>query len=293
MKKTEPVFSVGHGHNEFERIMLGKGQDSTILLLNIPLNGNKFISLTAVGLSDSIADIRDYNSWKKYDVSKLPAFSYGGNDVVSLSDSTLLVIGAPYNAIGHIFSIMDYKNQKILPLKFWPNDGTNCDSLITHRVYTDEAKIMSNGKDRFLYQCDREKYAFIFSIEGDKVNVTKELYSVYPEYKKSNDGYNYIQKNRTPEDLHCTASSKNIYILFKEFDHEGNKKEKWDSPLVYGDIVEVYDWNGNKKNTFHLDKIGGRIIISEDNKTLYLFEDRYDEDGNSNIWAYNLAESNI
>lgn len=285
----DTLFTVGHGHNEFDRIMLGNGQGNTLFLLNQPLCGNKLLSLTKIDASDRFADVQNKNNWEKYDLSRLPPFSCGTDEMVPLTDSTLLVLGAPYDAIGHIFSVIDYKNQKVLPLQYWPNDGIDCDSCVKHNVYVFGARLLSNGKDRFLYQCDREKYSFIFSIEGSKINIINELYGVYPDYKAAKDGHNFLQLNRTPENLYCTANAKNIYILFKEYDKDGNKKEKWDSPLVYGDIVNVYDWDGNILNSFHLDRIGMRIMVSEDNNKLYLFEDNYDEN-DLNIWLYDFAE---
>ena len=79
-----------------------------------------------------------------------------------------------------------------------------------------------------------------------------------------------------------------IYILLREFDKEGNKRDEW-RPDLYGNIVEVYDWDGNKQKEIRLDHYGQRIMLSEDNNKIHLFTDDYYEDEmKSDIWIYDL-----
>lgn len=282
--KPTIFFKTGHGHNEFNSLVFGKRENGSLLLFDIPSRPG---SITVIAETDSIESIKDESKWEKYDLTNLPSFRYTGNNIYSISDSTILVTGAPWDKIGHIFSIIDYKNQKVLPLKYWPDDGIKIDSLVKHSIYTDYGLVFGNGKGRYLYQCGRERYAFIFEIDDDKVNVIKELYTVYSDYT-TDDGQNYKTKSRNAEELMSTTDNNHIYILLKEFDKDGKKMDEWHA-AIYGNIIEMYDWNGNLQRKIRLDHYGQRIMLSGDNKKLYLLTDDFDEDNfYPEIWAYNL-----
>lgn len=282
--KPELLFKMGHGHNEFGHLVFEKREDMSLLLMN---KNSRLNSIYVISGTDSLEEIKDDSKWEKYDLTNLPSFRYSGDNIYSISDSTVLVTGAPWKNIGHIFSIIDYKNQKVLPLKYWPDDGVKIDSLVKHSVYTDYGLVFGNGSGHYLYQCGRERYAFIFEIDDDKVNVIKELYTVYSDYT-TDDGQNYKTKSRHAEELMSTTDNNHIYILLKEFDKDGNKMDEW-HPAIYGNIIEIYDWVGNIQKIIRLDHYGQRIMLSEDHKKLYLFTDDFDgDDFNPEIWVYNL-----
>lgn len=291
--KCDTLFNFGNGHNEFQFMAFGKGVDGSLLLINSPLVGNKIKSLTVIS-SDSIGAMKETNCWKKYDLLKLPAFRYATRNFVSLSDSTILIPGAPYRAIGHILSIIDFKNQTVFPLEYWPEDGRKCDSIVKHAVYTDNCSLFANGKGRFLYQCNSERFAFVFSVEGSKISDIKELYSVHPDYQTDRSKRNYEYRSISAEALECTANSKYIYALLRDSDRKGVKLDKWKNPYIYGNVVQIFDWQGNNVRTIRLDRFGQDVFVSDDNKILYLFtKDYFEEDSKPEIWAYNLSELNI
>lgn len=289
--KQDSLFKIGLGHNEFQRLVFGKGKNNSILLLNSPFEASKLTSLTTIKNTDSIDAIKNDAKWVKYELSCLPSFRCVAENFVSLSDTTILILGAPYSQIGHIMSIIDYKNQKVMPLEYWPNDGVDCDSLPKHSLYTDYCRLFGNDKGRFLYQFERERFAFIFTIEGAKVNNVKTLYSTFTEYKSDGSKLNYIQKRQSPKRLTCAVNNKYIYALLKDSDRKGNKLDEWKNPYVYGNTIEVFDWDGKKQKIIYLDKYGQRIFITEDNNMLYLLTDDFFEDGSRpEIWVYNLNE---
>lgn len=288
LQKADTLFNIGLGHNEFQSISLGKGDDGSLLLLNYPYSADKLMHLTKISRADSISTIKNVNNWKKYDLTNLPAIRYTGEQFVEISDSTILIIGAPFDAIGHLFSFLDYRNSKITPLDYWPNDGIECDSFPKHGVYADYSMLFKNNNDSFLYVCGRERFAFIFTINSNKIKIIKELYTVYSDYKSDKYKLNYVTKSRHAEELRCCTNSSYIYTLLVECDKEGNKLDKWTSQL-YGNIVEVFDWNGQKQKVIHLDKYGQRIFVSDDNKKLYLLTDDYDED-EPKIWVYEISK---
>ena len=58
---------------------------------------------------------------------------------------------------------------------------------------------------------------------------------------------------------------------------------------LYGDVIEIYDWDGRQqKRIIKLDHIGQQIKISDDHNTLYLFTASYN-DGDQQIWSYDIS----
>ena len=286
LTQSDVLAEVGHGHNEFQQLAFTKGKNNSLYLLNYPFSCNGLESITYIPQADSISTIKDANKWKKYSLRDLPAFFCFADNFVALSDSTILILGTPAEKTGHIISIVDFKNKKISPLDFWPKDNVECDSFPKQAIYTQYSKVYGNGNGKYVYQLGRDRFAFVFSIEGNHVNVIKTLYEVYPDYKEDPDKRNYVINHYNPEGLDCAVSDKNVYMLLTDSDKDGNKLEKMSDPL-YGNTVEVYDWDGNKQKVIHLDKLGQRIMISDDNKVLYLFVRDYREDIYE-IWSYDL-----
>lgn len=279
---SEKILNVGHGHNEFQNVAFVKGKDNSLYILNRP----GFIpqSVTCVTKPNSLGDVKDTEKWRRYDLRDLPALYNFSDYNVSISDSTLLILGSPTTYIGHIMSILDFKNQKIQPLDFWPGDNIECDSTAKYMLYAQYGKIMKNGKGKYAYMFAGERYLFVFSIEGEHVNVIKTLYETYPKYEAI--GKNSILKGTRSEGIQCDGSSENLYVLLTDSDKDGGKKHENKSSL-YGKTVEVYDWDGNIQKIIHLDKYGTRIMVSDDNNTLYLFAMDYDSDIYE-LWSYDL-----
>ena len=290
-QKSELLFHFGKGHNEFQIMAFAKGCDNSLMLLNFV--GDKLLSLTVIG-TDSVGSMKDNTKWKKYDFSKLPPIRFSSLYFSSMSDSTILIGGAPYDALGHILSIIDFKNQKVYPLEYWPKDEVKCDSMIKMAVYTDNSRVFANGKGHYLYQCNNERFAFVFSIEGNKVKVIKELFSVYTDYAVDKSGINYKYNSLSTKALECTANNSNIYALLRDSNRKGEKLKKWKNPYIFGNIVQIYDWDGNKVKTICLDKYGQDLLVSEDNKTLYLLNlDYFEGDSEPEIWVYDISGLNL
>jgi len=277
---SQKVFNVGNGNDEFHNIAIAKGKNSSLYILDYPMYGNNLLSITHITNTNSIDSIKDSEKWEKHPITALPPFRCVCQTFVSLSDSTILVLGAPYNAIGHIMSVVDYKNQTLTPLDYWPSDGVQGDSLAKHSIYTNNCQIFENRNNRFLYMCGEERFAFIFTIEGKAIKILKELYSVFPDYKCKDDG-NYRINSRSGNGLAIDVTPNNIYVFLY--------KEKLENNAFHrsGNTIEVYNWNGTLEKTLILDKSGDFIKVSDDNNTLYLFDNDL-ESGEEAIWMYSL-----
>lgn len=118
LDKSECLVNIGHGHNEFQMLAFAKRGNNSLYLLNYPFTCNGLESITYIPRTDSISNIKDVSKWERFSLRDLPAFFCFAESFVSLSDSTILVLGTPTNEVGHIFSIVDFKNKKIVPLDY-------------------------------------------------------------------------------------------------------------------------------------------------------------------------------
>lgn len=287
--KTDPLFEVGRGHNEFTFMKYAKGIDNSLLLLD---GGRRLFSMTVIPDAKSIDNIKNKENWKRYDLKSMEPVLAQGRNFYPLSDSTILMCATPDKYFGHIISIIDYKNQICKPLDFWPDDGIEIDSLVKCRVYTGNSEIYGNGKGRYLFNLFNDGlYTFIFNIDKNRVNVVKDLYTTYPKYKTENH-MDIVRESIIPERITCAASDKHIYLMHIDSDREGNKidMDDYNHQTLNANTIDVYDWDGNLLKRLKLDHYGHRLMLSDDNSILYLLADTYwDGDEHPQIWSYDLT----
>ena len=246
-QKAERISGAGV-NNDLEGLFFSEGNNGELFVLNTPMVG-----LFDTQNADNIADIMDRTKWDTYDLKKVLGF--GGGSFVTLSDTTILVLGMFKDDLKRVYSIIDIKNQKITPLDYCPEGKDLSDEDICMLYLT--GKILGNGKGRMLYYNRCAKFAFIFNIEGTKVNILKNLYS-----------YTFVP-TRPTECLGCCANSDRIYMLIRDTNIKGEKCNE-DDRFRYGNTVEVYYWDGIKHQVIHLDNYYREIMLSGDGNTLFL-----------------------
>lgn len=280
--KKSYVFAKGKSRDEYDDVSFALASNQDLGVLNCSSNGNQLLSYSIVAKEDYLK--QNFTKYERFGLTKLPSLRYVSNSFQVLDESKILIPGAPYAQIGHIFSVIDYKKNSIEVLEFWPKDNFVGDSLSKHSVYTDNSMIFkSNGK--FMYLCGWERYAFIFSIDKNKVNVESELFSVLPKYKEAPYG-NYELLENSGKRLCADANDDVICFLMVEKNLYGKKPKNY-MESQYGNEVQVYDWNGNPKRRLLLDKVGSCIKLSADKKTLYLLSEN-PQTKNEEIWEYDL-----
>ena len=255
-QKAERISGAGV-NNDLEGLFFSEGNNGELFVLNTPMVGlfdtNCFKSFIKIQNADNIADIMDRTKWDTYDLKKVLGF--GGGSFVTLSDTTILVLGMFKDDLKRVYSIIDIKNQKLTPLDYCPEGKDLSDEDICMLYLT--GKILGNGKGKMLYHNRCAKFAFIFNIEGTKVNILKNLYS-----------YTFVP-TRPTECLGCCANSDRIYMLIRDTNIKGEKCNE-DDRFRYGNTVEVYDWDGIKHQVIHLDNYYREIMLSGDGNTLFL-----------------------
>ena len=281
--------------NKIGMALFAKTSDNSLIISNLHFNIKKH-NIIVIPNADKIENIADTTKWKKYDISKFEdMMAYSSSNFYPLSDSTYLIVAAQKENIGSMFAIIDFKNEKRHLLDFLPDDGIKIDSVVKQHVYSLNSKVFGNGNGRYLYKARSERYSFIFTINGNKVNVKNYIYNAHPYYEQIDTYKNYIKYRVHHEEFDISATSDNIFVLLTDRNKFGKKITSAENSFYYGDIVEMYDWNGKQqKRILKLDHIGQRIVISDDGKTLYLFTDDYNEgEPNPQTWAYDISNLDV
>ena len=255
-QKAERISGAGV-NNDLERLEFSQGNNGELFIWNKPTVGlfdtGCFKSLIKVQNADDIASIMDRTKWETYDLKKVLGFT--GGSYVALSDTTILSRGMFKDDLKRVYSIIDIKNQKLTPIDYCPKSKDLSDEEICMRFLS--GNILGNGKGRMLYYNNCRKFAYIFNIEGTKVNILKDLYS-----------YTFVPAPGT-ECVNCCANSDRIYLLVRDTNIKGEKCNE-DDRFRYGNTVEVYDWDGIKHQVIHLDNYYREIMLSGDGNTLFL-----------------------
>lgn len=275
------------------------GSDNSLLRLETEFRTRRLLKLTVAPNTKSIEALNDSLSWREYDLSRLPKLSYGSTNFVLTPDSMLLVGGYPESNIKHIMTIVDFRNNKLIPLDYWPDDGINdVPDFIKNDVYTDNCDIFGNGKGHYLYKGYSRRNAFIFTIDNDKVKIVKSLYAKYPKYQVTPPPF--LMRKGVEYGMwcmECTANNQYIAFILTDSDINGTRyKETYSleegkdlSSYPYGNVVELYDWDGNKQKVIYLDHYGSDIKMSDDGKKLFLFADDYSKNIHK-VWSYDLSD---
>ena len=262
------------GQDDWEIVHFAQGYNGELILLNQPMFGMVINSLVKIPNADNAVAILDQKKRERYDLKQLQGVRDVARSGAAISDTTILTAISYTDDIKRLFSILDFKNQKAIPLDYWPEDESPND---TARWYNHVAgcTILGNGKGKFLYQNRFAKLAYIFSVDGTKVNKLCDMYS-----------YRFTPKRPT-ECLSCCANSERIYMLQRDSNIKG-EKFKEDSDM-FGNIIEVFNWDGVKQQVIHLDNYYQQIMLSGDGNTLFLLPGMTDEIIKPAIYSYDIS----
>ncbi len=269
---------IGQGPKEFVEMELTPGPDSTLYAMN----GSFGYPISVIRIPFHPIPKADMSDWEEFRIDSLKFIS--GVPWVVISDSTALVNSSTFES-DNLFSILDFKNSTVKEIPWTPDDGVKMDNLHAKQmVYSNNAHLFRNG-DRLFFMSGAGAYACIFTLDGEGIKIEKTLYEIYPEYELAPDGLNHSIKGNTIR-KDAAASAENIYIL--DFDRDMNgeiPEDNWDASI--GNMVHVYDWDGNHVRDLRLDRDVFMIFASGDGK--YLYARAYNkETGDTDIIRFDL-----
>lgn len=124
----------------------------------------------------------------------------------------------------------------------------------------------SPSKTKFVAYLLSANMLSFYQLENDSLRLLKETILTYPDYKYRNNPTSYSGTSRNmPINYLCAACSEDyIYILYS-----GKTFRDCALASLSGDMIYVYNWNGDRIAIMRSDKILKKICLSEDEKTMY------------------------
>ncbi|MEY8687498.1 BF3164 family lipoprotein [Bacteroides sp. AN502(2024)] len=105
-----------------------------------------------------------------------------------------------------------------------------------------------------------------YQLENDSLCLIKENILSYPEYEYRNNSQHYSGTPKSvPLNYLCAACTEDyVYLLYS-----GKTFNEHNLGVFKGNLIYVYNWNGDKVAMIRSDKMLKRICLSEDGKTMY------------------------
>ncbi|MCI9607350.1 MAG: hypothetical protein HFJ94_04145 [Muribaculaceae bacterium] len=269
LKPTGYFCHVGQGPYEFSRAAAFCASDGSLNLIATTSGGQSIVKIT---------DIKTPISWTYSPLDSIvQGLYFTSRNIVSDENYNILLAAAPLNSPKNIFAVINTNSKDFVPLDYWPDDGFDGNDFIKHRIYSDNSRLYSNSNGKYVFSTAINRNVFIFTIEKEHVNIERILYNNPFEYNPTADGLNFRGKP-SAESLRLCADSSYIYILLTDSNRDGHKSNSFEDSR-FGNIVEVYDWDGNLKKKYVLDTYCTGIYTYNDSSNLLLSS----FDGNNNL----------
>lgn len=145
--------------------------------------------------------------------------------------------------------------------------------------------IINNDMNKIVYTSARCDLIKIFSIQKDFLEEVMTQYTYLPKF--SDDGSSYL--TLLPDNLNgyisVSVTDKYIYALFS-----GRSELLYKDQHYFGDIVHIFDWDGELIKQIKLDKDAWQIYVNDKSKKIYTihFEHNNNEETITRYYEYNL-----
>lgn len=196
-------------------------------------------------------------------------------DVKRISENRFLALG-PYEK--NMFVIADSLGEGIQSFYEYPyKDKEERGTKNRLRSMAYQGTISLNlSNNRFVYTTGNGDIIHIYKIENDSIKVIYKHEQSYPRYfvEEEGNGFGAIFKSDNLETyLSSAVTNRYIYLLYSGIEIGDFIKKKQD---VCGNILYVYNWEGEKVTTFKLDTDCKQIAVSPDDTILWAIADNPD-----------------
>ena len=196
--------------------------------------------------------------------------------VMQIDSSLFFTLGGHTNKL---FTLLDTKNNIRKEIGDYPPEDLNTQIHFMLKRLAYNGKIRYNKSLKKLVYISLASEMFeIYDINDSNCELVMGNYSTTPKYGEdiqANGGRSVkfdLLNNGNGENMELTISDENIYILYQTYNKEKIEKER--RLQGTGDLVLVFDWNGNPiksytldcfVKTIHYDKVRNRLFAIHDN----------------------------
>ena len=161
----------------------------------------------------------------------------------------------------------------------------NLNSTQKFMLFQGEMK-MNPDCTKFAYISKRCDLLKIVSMENDILQEIATVYTYFPKFRKAPDDMIIIERENQNGFLSISTTREYIFALFS-----GRNEANSGSRNYFGDIVRVFDWNGNLAKEVVLDKDAWQIYVDEKSNKLYTIHyEEKESDYQISYLGYNIEE---
>lgn len=185
-------------------------------------------------------------------------------DFVRISDTSFIAIAGKWGE-KELISVVDVKNRQRKPIDFWPDDNQEASIRSQQNLYSRNAHIGLNAdKTKLVYGCGEGRYLDIMTLDGMNITGHNLVLDILPEY--GFNGTNTVIKNKEYRGITIKTTADRIYVTYS---NPVNDTDYKGFPWYFTDLVDTYDWDGNKVQRYVTDQPFFNFYVSPDDSEIY------------------------
>ena len=250
------LFRKGRGEQEIN-FAISKYHDGTVFVFNkFGRNGIDKFFKARINVEEPQSLIINRTDW----LNDIQTFG----DFIPISDSTIIAIAGKWKE-KELISLINISNKERTPIKFWPEDRQEAPTQNKQVLYSTNAQICMNAeRTKLVYACGEGKYLDIMTIEGMNITGHNVVLDILPEY--SYDGRNIILKNKDYRGIKIAATGNKIYVTYS---NPAEDRDYKGFPWYFTDVIDVYDWDGNKLQRYVTDQPFYTFSVTDDDSEIF------------------------
>jgi hypothetical protein len=133
---------------------------------------------------------------------------------------------------------------------------------------------LNPGRDKFVFAVNRADIIYFYKVLQEDIILTKYYELSYPMYLPNKDGESRsvsIAANNNRTFISISTSDDYVYTLYS-----GKNMQENGMKSLEGDIIYVFDWEGNPIKKYNLNCPVTHICVNNDNSELYAFSNMPD-----------------
>lgn len=211
----------------------------------------------------------DYDAWT---ANEFPVSLYSGTvESATWVGENIFAVTMFNDDTTHFLFLVDTKGSKYTDVGFNIEDGCDGERLSKTIVYGPNSGVFYNEKlCKLAYTCGEGRYFEIMTLKNGSISDRKVVFGDMPKYKTVKEGSYILYKLDDSEKRGITACSTQeaIYITYTfNSDLKGERSDGY--PGYFHDMIDVFDWDGNRLSRLRTEKPFQHFIVSKDDKKLY------------------------
>jgi len=255
----------GRGPGEFFLpVFTYDSDDGTLYVFETGRNTSNKMAVISVELEDKASSMRVMELMGCKDYS-------GGTAFTHLKGAQFLCLDFDFDAGGLLY-MLDSDLQTMDKIYYPLCEQNTKNPWLDGMVHTVNATIYFNRSlSKLAYACGEGRYLEImdYDPQNGTIRNRRPVLTILPEYEGrvlGNGMETYRIINDKYRGIKARMTENRIYVTYE---NESSSMPIEGYPKFYRDLIDVFDWNGNKVQSFQTDRPFGSFVVSKNDRYLY------------------------